>query len=72
MMLFKTIACIAAAVIALPSLAIAQGASKEAPGREQKKPGQAKQYAPGQQERSSNKDKKPGAKEYAPGHETKK
>jgi Ni/Co efflux regulator RcnB len=48
-----------------------QGHSESAPGQQATKPGEAKQYAPGQQERRMNKDKQPGAKEYAPGHQPK-
>jgi hypothetical protein len=69
---FKIVSCVITALIAMPSMSFAQGASRVSPGREQKRPGQAKQYAPGQQERRLNKDKQPGAKEYAPGHEMKK
>jgi hypothetical protein len=72
MALLKIAACVAAALIALPSASFAQGASKKTPGHEQTTPGGAKKYAPGQEERRLNKDKKPGAKEYAPGHEMKK
>jgi hypothetical protein len=68
----KFVACVIALLIALPSMSFAQGASKNAPGHEQKRPGQAKQFAPGQEEHRLNKDKRPGAKEYAPGHEMKK
>jgi len=68
----KIIACTLTVLIALPSVCFAQGASKVSPGHEQRRPGQAKQFAPGQEERRLNKDKRPGAKEYAPGHEIKK
>jgi hypothetical protein len=70
-----------AAVVALPALAIGQtkqaqtkdqpGHSESAPGQRATKPGEAKKYAPGQQERMKDRDGKPGAKEYAPGHQTK-
>ena len=68
------------AALALPQVAIAQktnqpsqpsqpGHSESAPGQQQLKPGDARQYAPGQLERKNDRDKKPGAKEYAPGQQ---
>jgi len=68
----KVVAFMLTVLAALPSTGFAQGASKVAPGREQKVPGQAKRFAPGQEEHRLNKDKRPGVKEYAPGHEMKK
>ena len=68
----KIVSCVLVALIAMPSMSFAQGASRESPGHEQRRPGQAKQFAPGQEEHQLNKDKRPGAKEYAPGHEMKK
>lgn len=70
------IALSTAAVLGSPLLAVAQtkdqpGHSESAPGQRATKPGDAKKYAPGQQERRMDKDKLPGAKEYAPGHQTK-
>jgi hypothetical protein len=70
------IALSAAALLGMPVFAVAQtkdqpGHSESAPGQRATKPGGAKQYAPGQQERKMDKDKQPGAKEYAPGHQTK-
>jgi hypothetical protein len=67
----KIIAVMAIPLLAMPAASFAQGASKEAPGHEQKKPGgkpgDAKKFAPGQQQ------KKPGdAKRFAPGNEVKK
>jgi len=64
----------AAAVLATPIVAVAQmknqpGQSEYAPGQRQKEPGDAKKYAPGQQEQRHDKDKQPGAKEYAPGRQ---
>jgi len=68
------IAATAVAVLGLPPIAVAQtkkdpGHSESAPGQRATKPGDAKKYAPGQQEHRSDKDKLPGAKEYAPGHQ---
>jgi hypothetical protein len=68
------IAITAAAALTAPCLAVAQlknqpGQSEYAPGQRQKEPGDAKKYAPGQQEQRYDKDKQPGAKEYAPGHQ---
>jgi hypothetical protein len=70
------IALSAAAVIGTPMFTLAQtkdqpGHSESAPGQRATKPGGAKQYAPGQEEKIRNKDKQPGAKEYAPGHQNK-
>jgi len=71
----------AAAVLGGPLLATAQtkqaqnkdqpGHSESAPGQRATKPGEAKKYAPGQQEQKKDMDKQPGAKEYAPGHQPK-
>jgi Ni/Co efflux regulator RcnB len=63
-----------AAMLGAPLAAMAQtkdqpGHSESAPGQRATKPGEAKQHAPGQQERRMSKDKQPGAKEYAPGHQ---
>jgi hypothetical protein len=65
------------AALALPQMAAAQktnqpsqpGHSESAPGQKALKPGEARQYAPGQMEQRKDKDNKPGAKEYAPGHQ---
>ena len=70
------------AALALPQIAVAQktnqptqpnqpGHSESAPGQQQLKPGEARQYAPGQKEKLNDKDGKPGAKEWAPGHQPK-
>ncbi len=61
----KVMACAIIVAIAMPTVSIAatKGASKYAPGHEQRYPGQAKQFAPGHLQRH------PGdARRYAPGH----
>jgi Ni/Co efflux regulator RcnB len=75
------IAISAAAVLGAPMFAAAQtkqaqtkdqpGHSESAPGQRATKPGEAKKYAPGQQEQNKDRDKLPGAEEYAPGHQPK-
>ena len=68
---------LAAALIALPSLATAQtrdnkmsgpGQSEYAPGQRAQTKGTAKDYAPGQRMHEKDVKSQPGASEYAPGH----
>lgn len=67
---------LAAAVLAVPALAVAQtggkmsgpGQSEYAPGQRAQTKGTAKDYAPGQRMHQKDVKSQPGASEYAPGH----
>jgi hypothetical protein len=67
-----------AALLAMPVAAFAEsqtkitdkpGHSESAPGQRADEPGDAKNYAPGQQVKKKNDPNSPGASEYAPGHQ---
>jgi hypothetical protein len=67
------------ALLSLPSVASAQtktkpadqpGHSESAPGQRANKPGEAKNYAPGQMMKKKDDPKSPGASEYAPGQQS--
>lgn len=72
-----TMMVLGAALLTVPSLANAQGASKFAPGQRMQNsttstgPG-ASEYAPGQRMQNSRTSTGPGASEYAPGQMKKK
>ena len=69
---------IAVALLAIPTIAMAQsgtrapapgpGQSEWAPGQRAKGPGDAKDFAPGQRMHKKDVKSQPGASEYAPGH----
>jgi hypothetical protein len=68
-----------ATLLVLPSAASAQtktkpadqpGHSESAPGQRAEKPGEAKNYAPGQMKKKKDDPRSPGASEYAPGQKS--
>lgn len=69
-----------AALLGLPTVALAQaknkqtgpGQSEYAPGQRAQNPGGAKKYAPGQRMHRYDNRKYPGASEYAPGQQPRK